>query len=111
MAVKPGAGPKTEDGIQGEDLARQINELRADLEKLTASLGDLAEGKVGGLLDALQSRLRDMGGNAETLVKDKLAGAEATLDEVADYARRKPLHALGIAAAAGMLFGLLFGRR
>ena len=111
MAVKPAAEPKAEDGIDGAELARQIRELRADLEKLAAALGDLSEGRAAGLLDALQSRLRDMGGNAETLVKDKLAGAEATLDEVADYARRKPLHALGIAAAAGMLFGLLFGRR
>jgi ElaB/YqjD/DUF883 family membrane-anchored ribosome-binding protein len=111
MAVKPAAGAKSEEGGDEADLARQINELRADLERLTASLGDLAQGKAAGLLDALQSRMHAISGNAEAMVKDKVAGVEAKLDGVTDYARRKPLQALAMAAGAGMLFGMLFGRR
>lgn len=109
MAVKP--TPDAKAGDESADLAQEIAALRADLERLTASLGDLAQGRAAGLLDALHARMQGLGGAAETLAKDKLAGAEATLDEVADYARRKPLHALAFAAGAGMVLGLLFGRR
>lgn len=111
MAVKPAAGAKSEEGVDGAVLARQISELRADLERLTASLGDLAQGKAAGLLDALQSRMHELSGTAESLVKIKMSGAEAKLDDVTDYARRKPLHALAIAAGVGMLLGMFFGRR
>ena len=31
MAVKPAAGAKSEEGVDGAVLARQISELRADL--------------------------------------------------------------------------------
>lgn len=111
MAVKPTAGPLAGQGVDGAELARQIAELRADLAALTASLGDLAQGKAGGLPDQLQARLAELGGNVEAAMKGRMAGAEATLEHMSDYARQKPLHALAVAAGAGMVFGLLFGRR
>ena len=104
-------GPKAGQGVDGAELARQIAALRADLEALTTSLGDLAQGKASNLLDQLQSRMAELGGSAEAAMKVRLAGAEATFDEVTDYARRKPLHALAMAAVAGMVLGLLFGRK
>lgn len=111
MAVKPTAGTHAGEGVDSAELARQIAELRADLAALTESLGDLAQGKASGLLDQLHARMAELGGTAEAAMKDKLAGAEATLDHMSDYARQKPLHALAMAAGAGMVFGLLFGRR
>ena len=111
MAVRPTAGPRADHDAGGAEIARQIAELRADLEALTTSLGDLAQGKASSLLEKLQSRVAEMGGSAEAAMKVKLAGAEATLDEVTDYVRRKPLHALAIAAVAGMVLGLLYGRK
>ena len=89
------------------EMLRQIAELRADVERLTATLGATAQGRATGLLDQLQ----DLGGAAEAAVKDRVAGAEAVLEQASDYARRKPLQALGLALGAGMVFGTLFGRR
>ena len=111
MAVRSTAGSKAGQGVDGAELARQIAQLRADLEALTASLGDLAQGKASSLLGQLQGRVAALGGTVEAAMMDKLAGAEATFDEVTDYARRKPLHALAMAAGVGILLGLLLGRK
>ena len=111
MAIRPTAGSKAGQGTDGAELARQIAALRADLEALATSLGDLAQGKASSLLDQLHGRVAELGGTVEASMMDKLAGAEATFDGVTDYARRKPLHALAIAAGVGMVLGLLFGRK
>jgi ElaB/YqjD/DUF883 family membrane-anchored ribosome-binding protein len=111
MAVRQNQGPQAAPAVDATELARQIAELRADLARLTESLGDPALGRVNSLLDQLQARLAELAGVAEASLKDRMDGAEATLDGMADYARRQPLHALGLAAGAGMLLGLLMGRR
>jgi ElaB/YqjD/DUF883 family membrane-anchored ribosome-binding protein len=40
-----------------------------------------------------------------------MAEAEALLDDTADYVRDKPWQSLGIAAAVGLVVGVLLGRR
>ena len=110
MALKANATPKDEPADAAE-LARQIAELRRDLEKLAATIGGLAQGKSDAVLDQLKQRVADLGGDAEAIAREKLASAEAMRDAMSDYARRKPLNALACAAAVGAVVGLLFGRR
>ena len=105
MADRPNAADEQ------AELLRQMAELRADVARLTASLGAAAQGRAESLLDQVQSRVAELGGAAEAAVKDRVAGAEEVLEQASDYARRKPLHALGLALGAGMVFGALFGRR
>ncbi len=93
------------------EMLRQIAELRADVARLTAALGEAAQCQAQDMLDQMQSRVADMGGVAQAAVRDRVAGAEEALQQTSDYARRKPLHALGLALGAGMVFGVLFGRR
>ena len=105
MATRPDAA------AEQAEMQRQIAELRADVARLTAALGAAAEGRAESLLDHLQSRVADLGGAADAAVRDKMAGMEEVLEQASDYARRKPLQALGLALGAGMVFGTLFGRR
>lgn len=93
------------------DVAEQIAELRADLEKLTATIADLAQNRAEGLVEQLQKKVAELSANAESMVKSRVAGAEATLDEFSAHVRQKPLHMLALALGAGMVFGILFGRR
>ena len=111
MAARPRSATGGEQTADAADMARQIAELRVEITRLTEGLATLSEGKASGLLDQLQARMAAIAGSAEAGVKDKIAGADATLEAVTDYARQKPLHALAVAAGAGMVFGLIFGRR
>lgn len=110
MALKPNAGPKDEP-VDSAELARQITELRQDLEKLATTIGSLAQSKSEAVLEQLKQRVAELGGDAQAVAMEKLARAEAMRDVMADYVRRKPLNALAAAAAIGAVFGLLFGRR
>lgn len=82
--------PKSD--ASSDDMARQIDVLRADFAKLTASLSaDMADG-----LDAAGRRID----RTSRAAKDK--ATEAVTDN--------PLMALGIAVGVGLLLGL-FARR
>jgi ElaB/YqjD/DUF883 family membrane-anchored ribosome-binding protein len=113
MAQRPtGASARPEsEAADTAQLAKDIAALRADLEQITALLTKVANARSESILEGLQHGAADLGANAEALLKEKTASVEAALDDVTDYARRKPLHAMAWAAGAGMLFGLLFGRR
>jgi ElaB/YqjD/DUF883 family membrane-anchored ribosome-binding protein len=111
MAVKPTSTSTKGADADTAELARQVAELRADLARLTTLLGDVAQGKAEGFLHRMQQGASDIGGDAQAALKDGVAGIEGTLNDVSDYARKNPIHALAWAAGAGMLFGLIFGRR
>jgi ElaB/YqjD/DUF883 family membrane-anchored ribosome-binding protein len=108
MASRPTAAASEALSAENAELARQISALRADVDRLTAALGDSATGP---LLAQIQAYLAQAKAAAETAVDGKLANAGAMVDEATAFAKAKPLQALGLAAGVGMVLGLLFGRR
>ncbi|SFH04267.1 Membrane-anchored ribosome-binding protein, inhibits growth in stationary phase, ElaB/YqjD/DUF883 family [Palleronia marisminoris] len=82
-----------------EDLARQVDALKADISRLTESLGEFGKAKSQQYRTEAQRR-------AEGL-RDQ---AQGRMDEVEVYVRQNPTQALGIAAGVGLLIGL-FSRR
>lgn len=82
-----------------EDLARQVEDLKADISRLTESLGEFGRAKSQHYRSEAQRR-------AEGL-RDE---AQGRIDEVEVYVRQNPTQALGIAAGVGLLIGL-FSRR
>ena len=82
-AGKRGAGPR-----DTEDLANQIEAIRADLQNLTSTVGRIASKQV----NRAQDRARESAYEAEEAI------------------RRNPLQAVAIAVGLGFLFGV-FTRR
>jgi ElaB/YqjD/DUF883 family membrane-anchored ribosome-binding protein len=82
-AAKRGAGAR-----DAEDLANQIDAIRADLQNLTSTVGHIASKQV--------NRAQDK--------------AKETAYEAEEAIRRNPLSAIAIAVGLGFLFGV-FTRR
>jgi ElaB/YqjD/DUF883 family membrane-anchored ribosome-binding protein len=82
-AAKRGAGAR-----DAEDLANQIDAIRADLQNLTSTVGRIASKQV--------NRAQDR--------------AKETAYEAEEAIRRNPLSAIAIAVGLGFLFGV-FTRR
>ena len=81
----------------GLDRTAAVSEAIQELvQRLAARLGEEAH------------KLRD---TAEAQLAALQAQAEPKLAEARAYVQTKPLQALGMAAGAGLIFGLLFGRR
>lgn len=85
----PTAQSIAKDAISSDDLSQQIDELRADLKKLAKTIsGDVSEG------------FADAGKQINKTGRDLRASAT---DSVLDH----PLAAVGIAAAVGMILGMM----
>ena len=82
-----------------EDLSRQVDTLKADIRRLTDSLGSY--GKAKG---------RYYQGEAQRRADHFRDEAQGKADEIEAYVHENPATALGIAAAIGLLLGLLSRR-
>ena len=82
-----------------EDLSRQVDALKADIARLTESLGDYGKAKSQQYRSEAQRRAEDLRSEAQGRIED-----------VELYVRQNPTQALGIAAGVGLLIGL-FTRR
>ena len=86
--IRTGAAKRGAGGRDAEELANQIDTIRADLQNLTSTVGRIAKGQV--------NRAQDK--------------AMETANEAEEAIRRNPLQAVAIAAGLGFLFGV-FTRR
>jgi ElaB/YqjD/DUF883 family membrane-anchored ribosome-binding protein len=96
---------------QRERLVSDLKAVIADAEELLSLTADQAgEGAVK-LRERIQLRLaqaRDRLAVAQESVVERAKAAGHAAD---DYVHDKPWHAIGIAAALGMVVGMLIGRR
>lgn len=99
MSTAKKASARTGVSRESEELAEQVEALRADLSKLAESVKGLTK---SGLSQA-ESVARDKVGE----VKDV---AEASMAELEAAVRRKPLQSALIAVGLGFLFGLIARR-
>lgn len=81
-------------------LQQQIAELQADVARLLQGIADLGHAKGESMVDAVKAK-----------ADSAAAQADQKLEEARTYVQANPLQALGFAALAGLIFGLLFGRR
>ncbi len=108
-AVRVNIGPMTEASTRR--LIADLQAVMAEAEALVAKTADdvgeratQARAKAAESVERAQAGLDDL----ETQLAER---AKALLDEVADYVRDKPWQSLGIAAAVGVVVGVLLGRR
>jgi ElaB/YqjD/DUF883 family membrane-anchored ribosome-binding protein len=86
--IRTGAAKRPGGGRNADDLANQIDAIRADLQNLTATVGRIANKQIN---------------RAQDRAMEKAHEAEEAI-------RRNPLQAVAIAAGLGFLFGV-FTRR
>lgn len=95
------------DRDEADRVSRQMADLQADVARLLQGLADLGLAKGEAVADAVRAgadRLKAGKDAAAARVDDQLA-------EARDYVQANPVKALGFAALAGLVFGLLLGRR
>lgn len=100
MATNQGSSKETPDV---EELARQVEELRADLKGLHDLLSNMAEGDGAGP--------EQRSAAAERALRALNACADGLSREAEKAVTRQPGVAIGIAAGLGCLVGLLLTRR
>jgi ElaB/YqjD/DUF883 family membrane-anchored ribosome-binding protein len=86
--IRAGGAKRGAGGRDADELANQIDAIRADLQNLTSTVGRIAKGQVNRAQDA----------------------AMETANEAEEAIRRNPLQAVAIAAGLGFLFGVLTRR-
>lgn len=94
-----------------EDLARQIDALRADLSTIMETLKALGLAQGRSAAEGMKARAEDARSAGEAELEALRARVDAMVVEADRMARQKPVAAMGIAAGFGFLVGLLLGRR
>ena len=91
-----------------------IDDLRAVVAEAEALIAASA-GEAGARASEVRDRAAESVGKAraklEELEGDVAARAKAAAEQAAGYVRENPLQSVGIAAAVGLLVGLMIGRR
>jgi ElaB/YqjD/DUF883 family membrane-anchored ribosome-binding protein len=93
-----------------EDLAAEIEQLKADIAKLTEQLRKTGEHSYGAARRAAAEGVEQLRAQGEAAYEGLRANAGELEQQLADTVREKPITALAIAAGVGFLFAL-FARR
>lgn len=94
-----------------EKLVADLKVVVADAEEILRATAGAAGEKMSDLREKIETRLRDAKlrlADAEAAIIDSAKAAAAATD---DYVHDHPWRAVGIAAGAGLLLGILIGRR
>lgn len=102
------AQPKPD--LDAAGLEQQIALLRADLARISETLAALGQTSGDTLRATFAEKAETLLARGEAKIDEAGHKAQATLADMSDFARRKPIEALAIAGGAGLLLGLLFGR-
>ncbi len=105
------ATSKTSSVESQEQLVSDIKSVISDAEEMLSATADQAGEKVSNLRARVQARLKDAKLrliDAEELLVEKTKAAARATD---DYVHESPWTAIGVAAVAGLLVGVLVARR
>lgn len=94
-----------------EQLVSDIKSVISEAEELLGATADQAGEKMADLRVRIQARLRDAKSRLADAEEVLLAKTKAAARATDDYVHESPWTAVGIAAGAGLLVGLLIGRR
>ncbi len=94
-----------------EQLVSDIKSVISEAEDILGATADQAGEKIANLRVRMQARLRDAKVRLIEAEEVLLAKTKAAARATDDYVHESPWTAVGIAAGAGLLIGLLIGRR
>ncbi|SFI11445.1 glycine zipper domain-containing protein [Albimonas pacifica] len=93
------------------ELSKQIDALRADLSRITETMGDVARMEVEDAKGRVNGAAREAQARGRRAARRARAEAERDIEVAQDYVRERPLTAVAGAAALGLVFGFLTARR
>jgi ElaB/YqjD/DUF883 family membrane-anchored ribosome-binding protein len=93
------------------DLAAQVADLRQELARILETLAHEAGARRTAFAEKVGAEAEHLKAEGEAAAAAARARAEAQAEEARACIRANPLTAIGIAAVAGLIFGLIFGRR
>ncbi|EXI67329.1 MAG: putative protein YqjD [Accumulibacter sp.] len=94
-----------------QKLVSDMKVVVADAEEILRATAGVAGDKMGDLRERFGERLRDARirlADAEAALVDRTKAAARATD---DYVHENPWRAVGLAAAVGLLLGVIIGRR
>jgi ElaB/YqjD/DUF883 family membrane-anchored ribosome-binding protein len=92
-------------------LIEDLRAVVAEAEKLIAASADDANERAGDFRHHASESIGKARAKLEELEVDVAARAKAAAEQAASYVRDNPLQSVGIAAAVGIVVGLMLGRR
>ncbi|QUJ75956.1 DUF883 family protein [Sulfitobacter albidus] len=115
MATNTSAKNGRGSDVTVDDLSAQLERVKTDLSELTRVMGELGTAKTAQAQNAAQAKaaeLRDQAYATAEHLRDSSAEKFADAQSQAqDFVRTQPATALGLAAGAGFLVGLLMTQR
>ncbi|MDF2231107.1 hypothetical protein P2H44_00920 [Albimonas sp. CAU 1670] len=93
------------------ELSKQIDALRADLSKITETMGDVARMEVEDAKGRVNGVTREAKARGRRAARRARMEAEQDIEIAQNYVRERPLTAVAGAAALGLVFGFLTARR
>lgn len=93
-----------------EDLAADIEQLKADIAKLTELLQETGQHSYGAARRAAAEGVDQLKAQGEAAMESLRASANDFERQISDSVREKPMTSLAIAAGVGYLFALLARR-
>jgi ElaB/YqjD/DUF883 family membrane-anchored ribosome-binding protein len=94
-----------------EQLASDFREIMDDVESLLANGANRADGEVEALRERIQRRLQSAKHRVGDLQHDAAEQMRRAADATDDFVHGRPWQAAGVAAALGVVIGMLIARR
>ncbi|WP_370386909.1 YqjD family protein [Snodgrassella alvi] len=95
---------------QKKDLMREVRSVLDEVEDLYEKAGDNGSDQTKALKDQLRKKLGNTKSRLSELESTIADKARATAERTDELVREQPYYAMGIAAAAGFIAGILLGR-
>lgn len=113
MTMQPVGGnpPEREREASTEQLKEDLRNLSHTVEELIHATADDSRSNIAELRERAQKRLQDTRARLEARGEKIYASAKEQMDATDRYVHENPWTSIGIGAAAGVVLGLLLGRR
>lgn len=95
----------------GQQLTADLKTVISDAEALLKLTAGEAGNKLGGVREKLEGSLKATRERVADMEQAVVAQAKAAAEATDDYVHENPWPAIGIAAAAGLVLGVLIGRK
>jgi ElaB/YqjD/DUF883 family membrane-anchored ribosome-binding protein len=110
MATTSTKSGKDNGARTADDLAADIEQLKADIAKLAEQLQETGQHSYGAARRAAAEGVDQLKAQGEAAMENLRARANDLEGQISDSVREKPLTSLAIAAGVGYLFALLARR-
>ncbi len=101
----------SETNAKRDQLAADFDRVMDDVNALIGTAGSKVDGEVGAIRDRLRERLEDTRRRIGDLQHEGIESARKAARHTDEYVHEHPWHAVGVAAALGLVVGVLIARR